>query len=176
MNLSNNSYPPTPQVLHDFVPMPSSQEEAEAARRNNFVQLQMNNVQLFWNKQLLEIHNTSVSRSCHQLPLARVKRIMKSNGVVKMISSETPILFSKACELFIMELTLRAWLQTEASKRRTLQKCDIAEAIRNDQLLHNFLAPIVLCTLHDHEGENENEVEILGDPSSMSSAPGFPSK
>ena len=40
-----------------------------------------------------------------------------------MIASETPILFAKAAELFIKELTLRAWITTSESKRRTLQVC-----------------------------------------------------
>lgn len=39
---------------------------------------------------------------------------------VKMISAEAPILFAKACEIFIIELTFRAWMHTEESKRRTL--------------------------------------------------------
>eukprot|EP01047_Picozoa_sp_COSAG01_P002904 COSAG01_NODE_81_length_27820_cov_22.659753_20_plen_135_part_00 len=38
-----------------------------------------------------------------------------------MISAEAPILFAKACEMFILELTLRSWYQTEEFKRRTLQ-------------------------------------------------------
>jgi nuclear transcription factor Y gamma len=38
-----------------------------------------------------------------------------------MISAEAPILFAKACEMFIIELTIRAWVHTEESKRRTLQ-------------------------------------------------------
>jgi nuclear transcription factor Y gamma len=38
-----------------------------------------------------------------------------------MISAEAPVLFAKACELFIIELTHRAWLHTEEGKRRTLQ-------------------------------------------------------
>lgn len=38
-----------------------------------------------------------------------------------MISSEAPLLFSKACEIFIRELTLRAWIHTEDNKRRTQQ-------------------------------------------------------
>lgn len=74
-----------------------------------------------------------------------------------MISSETPILFSKACELFIMEVTLRAWLQTEVSKRRTVQRCDIAKAIRNDPLLYHFLAPIVLATAH-YDDDNDGHL------------------
>jgi len=46
---------------------------------------------------------------------------MKLDDDVKMISAEVPVLFAKAAEIFIHELTLRAWLHTEESKRRTLQ-------------------------------------------------------
>lgn len=56
----------------------------------------------------------------HQLPLARVKKIMKSDEDVRMISAEAPVLFAKACEVFIVELTHRAWSFTEEAKRRTL--------------------------------------------------------
>jgi hypothetical protein len=56
-----------------------------------------------------------------ELPLARIKKIMKLDDDVKMISAEVPVLFAKAAEIFIHELTLRAWLHTEESKRRTLQ-------------------------------------------------------
>ena len=38
-----------------------------------------------------------------------------------MISGEVPILFSKAIELFVTELTLRSWIYTEETKRRTIQ-------------------------------------------------------
>ncbi|PQQ12697.1 nuclear transcription factor Y subunit C-2 isoform X2 [Prunus yedoensis var. nudiflora] len=60
-----------------------------------------------------------------------------------MVSSETPVLFSKACELFIMELTLRSWLHTERSKRRTLQYCDTARAIMQDALLHFYSTMLI---------------------------------
>ena len=65
----------------------------------------------------------------HQVPLARVKKIMKTDEDVRMISGEVPVLFAKAAELFILELTLRAWIHTEENKRRTLQRLDIATAI-----------------------------------------------
>jgi len=42
-----------------------------------------------------------------------------------MISAEAPVLFAKACEMFILELTHRAWAQTEEEKRRTLELSDI---------------------------------------------------
>lgn len=76
------------------------------------------------------------------LPLARIKKIMKLDGDVKMISAEAPMLFSKAAEIFIHELTLRAWVHTEDNKRRTLQRNDIAMAItKYDQF--DFLIDIV---------------------------------
>jgi len=43
----------------------------------------------------------------NDLPLARIKRIMKSDEDVRMISAEAPVLFAKACELFIAEITMR---------------------------------------------------------------------
>jgi nuclear transcription factor Y gamma len=35
----------------------------------------------------------------------------------------------QACEMFILELTLRSWIHSEENKRRTLQRNDIAAAI-----------------------------------------------
>lgn len=40
----------------------------------------------------------------HNLPLARIKKIMKSDEDVRMISSEAPALFARACEIFILEV------------------------------------------------------------------------
>lgn len=77
-----------------------------------------------------------------ELPLARIKKIMKLDDDVKMISAEAPMLFAKAAEIFIHELTMRAWIHTEDNKRRTLQRNDIAMAIaKYDQF--DFLIDIV---------------------------------
>eukprot|EP00850_Spirogloea_muscicola_P011956 SM000076S21777 [mRNA] locus=s76:267351:269703:+ [translate_table: standard] len=77
-----------------------------------------------------------------QLPLARIKKIMKSDEDVRMISAEAPVLFAKACEMFILELTLRSWIHTEENKRRTLQRNDIAAAITRTDIF-DFLVDIV---------------------------------
>merc|ERR550525_1276722 len=67
---------------------------------------------------------------------------MKLDEDVKMISAGAPVLFGKACEMFIHELTMRAWVHTEDNKRRTLQRNDIAMAItKYDQF--DFLIDIV---------------------------------
>lgn len=92
------------------------------------------------------------------LPLARIKKIMKLDGDVKMISAEAPMLFSKAAEIFIHELTLRAWVHTEDNKRRTLQRNDIAMAItKYDQF--DFLIDIVpRDELKQTKAQNDNTV------------------
>ena len=59
-----------------------------------------------------------------------------------MISAEAPALFAKACEMFIIELTHRAWFHTEENKRRTLQRSDIAQSITKTDIF-DFLIDIV---------------------------------
>lgn len=90
----------------------------------------------FWRQQLRDVHVLNqplVEFKNHPLPLARIKKIMKSDEDVRMISSEAPVLFAKACELFILELTHRAWAYSEANKRRTLQHNDLVHAICNHE-------------------------------------------
>jgi len=97
----------------------------------------------FWPKATEEIRSMGAAGLKHQeLPLARIKKIMKLDEDVKMISAEAPVLFAKAAEIFIHELTMRAWIHTEDNKRRTLQRNDIAMAItKYDQF--DFLIDIV---------------------------------
>ncbi|KZV36269.1 nuclear transcription factor Y subunit C-1-like [Dorcoceras hygrometricum] len=79
----------------------------------------------------------------HSLPLARIKKIMKKSGDdVKMISGEAPIVFAKACELFIEELTKTAWEMAVQGKRRTLNKEDVAFAVINTDVF-DFLVNLV---------------------------------
>ncbi|CAG9332261.1 unnamed protein product [Blepharisma stoltei] len=93
--------------------------------------------------QKLEVENFSPDDfKNHQLPLARIKKIMKSDEDVRMISAETPALFGKACELFIIELTHRAWIHTEEGKRRILQKNHITACIDKTDIF-DFLQDLV---------------------------------
>jgi nuclear transcription factor Y gamma len=109
------------------------------------MQSQSQQLKSFWEQQMQEVKevpaDTSVFKN-HQLPLARIKKIMKSDEDVRMISAEAPVLFAKACELFILELTLRSWMHSEESKRRTLQRNDINAAITKTDVF-DFLLDIV---------------------------------
>ncbi|CAK9328358.1 unnamed protein product [Citrullus colocynthis] len=98
-------------------------------------------LQTFWVNQYQEIEKVTDFKN-HSLPLARIKKIMKADEDVRMISAEAPVLFARACEMFILELTLRSWNHTEENKRRTLQKNDIAAAITRTDIF-DFLVDIV---------------------------------
>lgn len=93
-----------------------------------------------------------------ELPLARIKKIMKMEDEIQsqlggkrcMVASETPAVFAKACELFILELTTKAWTLTEESRRRTLQRGDVAAAVSRDEVF-DFLIDIVPREIEVHE-------------------------
>ncbi|KDP23535.1 hypothetical protein JCGZ_23368 [Jatropha curcas] len=98
-------------------------------------------LQSFWANQYQEVDKVADFKN-HSLPLARIKKIMKADEDVRMISAEAPVVFARACEMFILELTLRSWNHTEENKRRTLQKNDIAAAITRTDIF-DFLVDIV---------------------------------
>ncbi|OAQ35734.1 histone-fold-containing protein [Linnemannia elongata AG-77] len=115
---------------------------ATGAANTTLHRQQLQFAQEFWEEQIVAAEQYDSDFKNHPLPLARIKKVMKSDPEVKMISAEAPILFSKACEIFICEITRRAWLHAEENKRRTLQRSDVANAVsRSDQF--DFLIDIV---------------------------------
>ncbi|KAK8537701.1 hypothetical protein V6N13_096490 [Hibiscus sabdariffa] len=138
----SSSYPPQPPTS-SITPPPASVAIAGTppAPFHHLLQQQQQQLQMFWSYQRQEIEQVNDFKN-HQLPLARIKKIMKADEDVRMISAEAPILFAKACELFILELTIRSWLHAEENKRRTLQKNDIAAAITRTDIF-DFLVDIV---------------------------------
>jgi nuclear transcription factor Y gamma len=101
----------------------------------------------FWKDQLQVVQAYSQQteqdfKTHNDLPLARIKRIMKSDEDVRMISAEAPVLFAKACELFILDLSIRSWNYSQLHKRRTLQKEDIREAIQKTDIF-DFLVDVI---------------------------------
>ncbi|KAF2095301.1 histone-fold-containing protein [Rhizodiscina lignyota] len=96
----------------------------------------------YWQQQVTKLETDDHDYKIHQLPLARIKKVMKADPEVKMISAEAPILFAKGCDIFITELTMRAWIHAEENKRRTLQRSDIASALSKSDMF-DFLIDIV---------------------------------
>ncbi|KAH0597037.1 hypothetical protein MHUMG1_05346 [Metarhizium humberi] len=96
----------------------------------------------YWQQTISHLESDTHDYKIHQLPLARIKKVMKADPEVKMISAEAPILFAKGCDIFITELTMRAWIHAEENKRRTLQRSDIASALAKSDMF-DFLIDIV---------------------------------
>ncbi|XP_060204411.1 nuclear transcription factor Y subunit C-1-like [Lycium barbarum] len=115
---------------------------------------QQQQLEMFWTYQRQQIENANEFKN-QQLPLARIKRIMKADRDVRMVSSEAPMLFAKACEFFISELTTRSWLHAQENKRRTLDKRDLEDAISRDEIF-DFLVDVV------PGDENEEEAAGIG--------------
>ncbi|RWW16040.1 hypothetical protein GW17_00020097 [Ensete ventricosum] len=127
------------------------------AYQNLYQQQQQQQLQMFWADQYREIEQTTDFRN-HSLPLARIKKIMKADEDVRMIAAEAPVVFARACEMFILELTHRSWAHAEENKRRTLQKNDIAAAISRTDVF-DFLIDIV-----PREEGKEDVAHALGGP------------
>jgi nuclear transcription factor Y gamma len=84
-------------------------------------------------------------KALSDLPIARIKRIMKSDEDVRMISAEAPVLFAKACELFISDLTMRSFAYTseDKGKRRTLTREDVCLAVQQTDVF-DFLVTVLM--------------------------------
>ncbi|WOK95256.1 Nuclear transcription factor Y subunit C-2 [Canna indica] len=92
---------------------------------------QQQQLRTFWADQYREIEQTTdFKKKKHNLPLKCIRDIMHADEDVHMIAAETPVLFSRACEMFILELTMRSWaIAQKDNLRRTLRRNDIATAI-----------------------------------------------
>ncbi|XP_017699181.2 nuclear transcription factor Y subunit C-6-like [Phoenix dactylifera] len=143
---------PTPPVIGVAGPVPYAAAAAAAGAAGGPYQAyqhlyhqqqqqQQQMLQMFWADQYRDIEQTTDFKN-HSLPLARIKKIMKADEDVRMIAAEAPVVFARACEMFILELTHRSWAHAEENKRRTLQKNDIAAAITRTDVF-DFLVDIV---------------------------------
>ena len=103
-----------------------------------------------WRSEGVKINDIEPSRTdfkLQELPLARVKKVMKQDDEIEgisrfLVSMEALIIMAKACELFVNELTLRGWHITEENRRRTLQRMHLAQAMIKCEMF-DFLIDIV---------------------------------
>ncbi|KAI5474773.1 hypothetical protein MNV49_002506 [Pseudohyphozyma bogoriensis] len=111
-------------------------------RGNNVLYISKLSVNEFWQHTVTTAETLEEDFKHQALPLARIKKVMKSDPEVKMISSEVTVLFEKACQIFIQELTARSHLVSLMGKRRTLSRPDVAQAIAKSDMF-DFLIDIV---------------------------------
>ena len=77
----------------------------------------------------------------HSFPLSRIKKIMKADEDVKLITKEVLPLMVKSCEFFIQELVYNSWVHTEEDRRVTLNRADLLCFINRTEIL-DFLSLI----------------------------------
>ncbi|KAL8795995.1 MAG: hypothetical protein Q9195_001571 [Heterodermia aff. obscurata] len=125
-----------------FAPVPELYQGTWANVNQGLVGNYRDILTTYWQQTINHLETETHDYKLHQLPLARIKKVMKADPDVKMISAEAPILFAKGCDIFITELTMRAWIHAEENKRRTLQRSDIASALARSDMF-DFLIDIV---------------------------------
>ena len=72
-----------------------------------------------------------------------------------MISAEAPILFAKACEMFISEITIKGFYNAEKFDRKTIQRKDIASAIARTETYDFLIDTIPKNELMQHLGTQQ---------------------
>eukprot|EP01102_Stenamoeba_stenopodia_P007446 TRINITY_DN2085_c0_g1_i1.p2 TRINITY_DN2085_c0_g1~~TRINITY_DN2085_c0_g1_i1.p2 ORF type:complete len:144 (+),score=44.85 TRINITY_DN2085_c0_g1_i1:166-597(+) len=77
-----------------------------------------------------------------QLPIARVKKIIKADKDVKYLSGEASILLAKSAELFLEYLVTAAYERVKREKRRTLNYNDVATVVSEMDVLE-FLTDVI---------------------------------
>lgn len=96
-------------------------------------------------KEVVALRSDNKAAFKHQsdLPLARIKRVMKSDEDVRMISAEAPILFAKACEMFVLDLTIRCYAYSEHNRRGGLEREDVYQVLKETGIF-DFLAEVLI--------------------------------
>ncbi|GAM26591.1 hypothetical protein SAMD00019534_097660 [Acytostelium subglobosum LB1] len=80
-------------------------------------------------------------KSATALPVARIKRIMRTDKDVKLISSDASLLITKSTELFLEYLAKEAFKKT-TGKRKLLSYKELSSAVKEIEALE-FLADII---------------------------------
>ena len=97
-------FPPQGQFLSAGANNPSLQNDPEMQKHMHELNMKFAKIK----EDIEKTPNDINAFKSQPLPLARIKKIMKSDEDVRMISSEAPILFALACQMFITEITHKA--------------------------------------------------------------------
>ena len=77
-----------------------------------------------------EQHTSDANKHRHvQLPLTRVRMMIKSDPDVSIVGQEALMVITKATEMFIAYLARESYTQTLQAKRKTIQKKDFDACI-----------------------------------------------
>ena len=97
----------------------------------------------FWRKKQDEIEAIE-DFSKRVIPMTCLKKVLCAEKGKMMMTSDTPTFMTKACEISVQELSVRAWMCACSHNRSIILDSDIAEAIASIES-YDFLNG-VLCT------------------------------
>jgi len=87
-------------------------------------------IESMWKNESRLVHDEFITgKGPSELPFSRVKKIIKSTDSIKTVSSEVPHLVSRACGIFITELTITSRFCSNSSTGN-ITKDDVGKAIR----------------------------------------------
>jgi len=103
-------------------------------------------VEEFWRKKQHEIEAIEDFGE-HTIPMTRLRKVICAEKGKMMMTFDTPSFLTKACEIFVQELSFHAWMRAKSHHRSIILDSDIAEAIYSINF-YDFLNDI-LHTYHE---------------------------
>ncbi|KAJ1265680.1 hypothetical protein BS78_08G094200 [Paspalum vaginatum] len=112
---------------------------------------EQNTIQEFWRKRKEEIEEIEDFGE-RAIPMTRLRKLICAEKGKMMMSFDTPSFLTKACEIFVQEITFRAWMCAMSHNRGIIVDSDIAEAIASTQS-YDFLKDVLLDNQEEHNSE-----------------------
>ncbi|CAN6353164.1 unnamed protein product [Urochloa humidicola] len=114
-------------------------------------------IQEFWRKKQEEIEAIEDFRK-HPIPMRRLKKVVNAKKGKIMMRTDSPSFLTKACELFVQELSFRAWMCANSHARRIILGSDIAEAIASIKS-YGFLNNVLRSEFNHIKPEVAHQIE-----------------
>ncbi|RLN30337.1 hypothetical protein C2845_PM05G07580 [Panicum miliaceum] len=105
-------------------------------------------VEEFWRKKQHEIEAIEDFGE-RTIPMTRLRKVICAEKGKMMMTFDTPSFLTKACEIFVQELSFHAWMRAKFHHRSIILDSDIAEAIGSTNS-YDFLNDV----LHAHHEEH----------------------
>ncbi|KAJ7571397.1 hypothetical protein O6H91_01G162000 [Diphasiastrum complanatum] len=91
-------------------------------------------------------------------PLARIKRIIRLDKDIKLLSSDGVLAITRATQLFLETLASASYSSMLKSKRKSIRLPDVEMAIKSNKRIHEFIGDSLSSVSNDtHKAENNGE-------------------
>jgi nuclear transcription factor Y, gamma len=105
----------------------------------------------FWRKKQEEIEAIEDFGE-HTIPVTCLKKVICAKKGKMMMTSDTPTFMTKACKIFVQELSLSAWMCANSHNRSIVLDSDIAESIASIES-YGFLNDVLCAHLEKYKSD-----------------------